>query len=391
MMNPLGIYLHIPFCVKKCDYCDFLSFPLIDLYQKEKRMEEYLDALKNEIRTRSRGLKNYRVNTIFLGGGTPTVLSGSQLDQLFSVLHESFSVDENAEITMEANPGTLTKDQLSVFVARGGNRLSLGLQSAQERELELLGRIHRFKEFEQSFFQARAAGIENINIDLMSALPGQSAEDFFKTLSTVLTFEPEHLSVYSLIIEEGTPFYERYRKDEENRERGEIPHLLPTEETERLIYHQTGEILNRAGYEHYEISNYARKNRRCRHNENCWKRIDYAGFGLGASSFFDPLRRRNETDLEQYIKAGGLPPFEEEISLSIREQMEEMLFLGLRLSEGVSISEFEDKFHQSPLAVFSKTLKKYQSTGHLLLQDGHIFFTDRGRDVANMILADFLL
>ena len=290
-MKELELYLHIPFCVKKCNYCDFLSAPA-----EEKTRAAYVDTLIREIEGFEEP-EDYEVVTVFFGGGTPSILPGEAILRLMEALRKKFHFREEAEITLEANPGTVDEKKLSFYKKAGINRLSFGLQSTDAEELKKLGRIHTWEKFLESFELARKAGFSNINVDLMSALPGQTVESWEKTLKQVIALNPEHVSAYSLIIEEGTPFYQLYEKDAEKRDAGEEPELLPSEEEERAMYELTGSVLKENGYLHYEISNYAKPGRECRHNLGYWQRKDYLGFGLGASTLLNPVRYKNTEDL----------------------------------------------------------------------------------------------
>ena len=263
MKKEMELYLHIPFCAKKCDYCDFLSFPADKSIKRE-----YVETLKQEIEEVGKRYRNYRVSTIFVGGGTPSILNSSYIVEIFDVLRRKFHVAGNAEISMEVNPGTVTKEKLSDWRRAGINRLSMGLQSADNRELKRLGRIHTWEDFLESFRRAREEGFSNLNVDLMSALPGQTMDGWMETLKRTAAQEPEHISAYSLIIEEGTPFYERY-----GGKKGEA--LLPDEDTDRDMYHKTREFLASCGFERYEISNYAKPGRECRHNIGYWTGVPY--------------------------------------------------------------------------------------------------------------------
>ena len=290
----LELYIHIPFCIKKCNYCDFLSFP-----SSAEDREEYIRCLVKEIEKTGIVLNDilnnkdtYQVRSIFIGGGTPSLLSGNQIKNIMQVVQKYFLIKEEAEITMEANPGTLTKKNLSAYKDAGINRLSMGLQSADNSCLYLLGRIHTWEEFLKNYELARKAGFENINIDLMSGLPGQTMSIYKKTLEKVMALRPEHISAYSLILEEGTPFYESK----------EIHKKIPNEEADREMYQFTKEILAENGYDRYEISNYALKGKECIHNLGYWSGVPYIGFGLGASSYFEGTRFSNERNLEHYKK-----------------------------------------------------------------------------------------
>lgn len=379
-----GIYIHIPFCVRKCVYCDFLSAPAADDTRRA-----YLEALKREMACEAENYRLYEADSVFFGGGTPSILEAQELTDCLAQLRAYYRIAGEAEITLEANPGTLTPDKLACLRRAGINRLSIGLQSADDRQLRLLGRVHTYAEFLQTYRWARAAGFDNINIDLISGLPGQTPEDWRETLEKVLRLRPEHISAYSLIVEEGTPLYERLE---------EYP-ALPDEACERQMYQETGRLLAGQGYERYEISNYARAGFACRHNRIYWQRgkhhtADYAGFGLGASSTVGSLRWKNTADMTHYLSlcgAGDTAALKEEReTLSERELMAEFMILGLRMMRGVSEKEFYDTFGQTPEAVYKAVLEKYEKYGLLARGGGRIFLTDAGVDVSNVVFADFL-
>ena len=288
MKKELELYVHIPFCVKKCAYCDFLSGPA-----GEAEKAAYTEALLREIENRKEAYSGYRISTVFLGGGTPSVLTGEDTALIFSSLRENFDISGEAEITMEVNPGTVTKDKAHAWRQCGINRLSIGLQSADDRELKMLGRIHTLENFRDTWELVRRAGFRNINIDLISAIPGQTEESWERTLRTAAELGPEHLSAYSLIIEEGTPFYERYGSGEKDLCGGALP-MLPDEDTERRIYQMTEAVLEEYGYHRYEISNYAKQGYECRHNLGYWERA-ISGTGTGG---FVPCGR---TKVSQYL------------------------------------------------------------------------------------------
>lgn len=382
-MKELEIYLHIPFCVKKCNYCDFLSAPA-----GEETRAAYVDALLEEIRGFDEP-EDYEVVTVFFGGGTPSILPGQAIFRIMEALREKFSFRKGAEITLEANPGTVDKEKLSFYKKAGINRLSFGLQSADAEELKKLGRIHTWEKFLESFQLAREAGFSNINVDLMSALPGQTKESWEKTLRQVLALQPEHISAYSLIIEEGTPFYQLYEKDVERRDAGEEPELIPSEEEERAMYEATGRILKEQGYLHYEISNYAKPGRECCHNLGYWQRRDYLGFGLGASTLLNPVRYKNTEDLEAYL--GGDFSKKEFFVLTKDNQIEETMFLGLRVLEGVSKEQFREQFSCELRVVYRKELEKLEKEGLLEEEGDFVRLTSRGIDLSNPVLAEFLL
>lgn len=383
-MKKLEIYLHIPFCARKCAYCDFLSFPA-----GEDVIETYVQRLLEEISEYKEEGKAYRVSSVFVGGGTPSLLSAGQLSRLMDGLFANFDVSPRAEITLEANPGTLTPEKLSDYRKSGINRLSIGLQSADDAELALLGRIHTYGQFLDNYRAARNVGFDNINVDLMSALPGRTAESFCGTLKKVIALAPEHISVYSLIIEPGTPFYARYHEDAVRRERGDAPHILPSEEEERRIYALTNDALAAAGYRRYEISNYAKPGRECRHNTGYWQGTPYLGFGLGASSYINGTRTKNVSDLSVYLNE----PFRraETHILSEKERMEEFMFLGFRMTKGVSEAEFARRFGRTLREVYGPVLDKL--TGNRLIEQsgGRLRLTARGVDISNYVLSEFLL
>ena len=383
MKKELGLYLHIPFCVRKCAYCDFLSFPA-----EEEVRKRYVNCLIEEIRQFDLA-EDYVAATIFFGGGTPSLLEGSEIRRIMNTIRERFSdIREDAEITIECNPGTLTEEKLLIYKEAGINRLSLGLQSADEMELKLLGRIHTYEQFEENFYLARKAGFANINVDLMSALPGQSTENYRKTLQKVCKLAPEHISAYSLIIEQGTPFAERYGQDAAKRETGEKPQYLPSEEEERRMYEDTETILSDYGFHRYEISNYAKEGYACRHNIGYWKRVDYAGFGLGASALQNPLRYKNTDDLQEYLNHDFSK--KELLVLTKDNQIEETMFLGLRMTRGISKAEFERQFGSEIDAIYGDVLRKYKSMRLLLEENGRIFLSREGIHVSNSVMADFL-
>lgn len=384
MKKELGIYLHIPFCIKKCNYCDFLSFPA-----ENQVKEQYVRALVSELKGYQHMSRDYEVTSVFIGGGTPSVLEGKQIACILEALFETFSVTEDAEITIEANPGTLTEEKLRQYLAGGCNRLSLGLQSAQAEELKRLGRIHSYEEFQASYLMAREAGFFNINVDVMSALPGQTLGSYLDTLKKVLAEKPEHISSYSLIIEPETPFYNKYQEALLRKERGALQTQLPAEEEEQLMYEETEILLNADGYHRYEISNYAKEGYPCRHNIRYWKRGEYLGIGLGASSLIGEVRSKNTAVLKEYLN--GSFEREEIIKLSKTERMEEYMFLGLRLMEGVSVKDFENTFAVYMQDVYGKQIKHLGGLGLIHHEGGYLMLTKKGIEVSNYVLSEFLL
>ena len=372
--SPVEIYIHIPFCIRKCDYCDFLSGP-----SGPKEQADYVQALLREIQAVEEG-EGRSVSSIFIGGGTPSVLDERLLGDILKEIRNRFKVEEDAEITIEVNPGTANIGKLQAYREMGINRLSIGLQSPQDRELKILGRIHNYGQFLEIYQEARTVGFDNINIDLMSAIPDQTYEGWVKNLRTAAELEPEHISAYSLIVEEGTPFAARKLN-------------LPDEDTEYNMYEATAQILKEYGFEQYEISNYARKGRECRHNVGYWTRQDYLGFGLGDSSLYGKERFANTADMKKYLENSRNPEKirEKEPSLTREDEMAEFMFLGLRMTKGISKADFQKCFGCTIESVYGEVLEKYESMGLLLEQDGRIFLSREGIHVSNSIMAEFLL
>lgn len=392
--KPLSIYIHIPFCVKKCLYCDFLSAPA-----EEKEKEDYLECLTEEIRREAAHYGKYEVQTIFIGGGTPSLVPVLWMERILQAVYDNYKMADEREITIEVNPGTVSENKLQAYYHMGINRLSIGLQSANDNELRILGRIHTAADFFQTYENAIKSGFNNINVDLMSAIPSQTTDSYKETLHKVLSLTPQpaHISAYSLIIEEGTPFYENTPE-------------LPDEETDRLMYKITNDILKENGYHRYEISNYAKSGCECRHNKVYWQRGDYAGFGIGAASLIDNVRFGNSRDIRTYvnrISAGRNRDLQdtcfqkEEIreniqKLSIEEQMEEYMFLGLRLTEGISCRDFSNTFGQKIDKIYGEVIRKLERQGLLLRRedetgDVRLFLSEFGLDVSNVAMAEFLL
>lgn len=371
---PLELYVHIPFCVRKCQYCDFLSGP-----SDEETKDRYIEALLKEIRA-AEHTEDYEIVSVFIGGGTPSALKAEAIASIMSTLQEQFFFCEDAEVTIEANPGTVDLEKLTIYHNVGINRLSLGLQSTDAEELKLLGRIHSYEEFLKSYEWAREAGFSNINIDLMFAIPGQTGEAWRQHLYQVAELNPEHISAYSLIIEEGTPFAEQNLD-------------LPDEDTEYQMYEDTAEILERYGYRQYEISNYAKQGYMCRHNAGYWQRREYLGFGLGASSLYRGMRFSNTRRMQEYLKESRNPDqIRKDVTvLSRNERIEEFMFLGLRMTEGISEKKFEENFDVRLMDVYGDILQKYEETGFMEHIETKWRLTRKGIHVSNHILADFLL
>ncbi len=395
----LELYIHIPFCAQKCFYCDFLSFPAA-----RNVMAEYMDQLRCEIASSGGWYENYQVQTVFIGGGTPSILEPEQILMLMQTVRKAFSLAQDAEVTIEANPGTFFNKKLPVYQAAGINRLSIGLQSTNNGELKRLGRIHSFEDFLKSFQSARMEGFGNINIDLISAIPGQTIESWRNTLKKVIMLKPEHISAYSLMIEEGTAFGDHYLNESGRyeKDRAQRPDKLtgwpglPNEDEERQMYELTKKLLADAGFIHYEISNFAKPGYECRHNAGYWRGTEYLGFGLGASSCVKGQRFCNETNLANYQKLDfsldGLERLHGHIHIqSRREQMEEFMFLGLRMMEGVTDLEFVRKFGVRMDSVYGDVIRKLTEKMLLERKGSRIILTQRGIDVSNYVFGQFLL
>lgn len=405
----LELYIHTPFCVKKCAYCDFLSFSC-----DERTQLDYVKALIREISYFGPVMKDYEVSTVFVGGGTPSWLTEDSMQDIFEALHKNFDIRTDAEITIECNPGTLTARKLLVYKGCGINRLSIGLQSANDDELKILGRIHTFDQFLKTYEMARVAEFENISVDLMSGLPYQTTEKFIHSLKKIISLKPDHISVYSLMIEKGTPFYEEYKFDAVKQEAGLLTEVLPTEDEAYRIYKETQHRLKQAGYEQYEISNYAHKGKACRHNIGYWTRENYLGMGLGASSLIENVRYENRRDLYEYleesqkIKAYGPEYYgvsREDVKetfwigtnlhrsadpVNRKAQMEEYMFLGLRMNQGILRSDFEACFGIAIEAIYRDALAELKEEELLYMREGRIALTDKGMDLSNYAMSKFL-
>lgn len=371
----MELYIHIPFCAKKCDYCDFLS----GLAGSEQQ-KAYTEALLAEISAVEEG-KGRSVSSVFIGGGTPSLLDESFIERILDKINEKFHIEKDAEITMEANPGTLQKEEKArVYRSAGINRLSLGLQSADDKELKTLGRIHTFRQFLETYDLARKAGFDNINVDLMSAIPDQTCEGWIRNLRTVASLSPEHISAYSLIVEEGTPFAGRELN-------------LPDEDAEYQMYEDTAAVLGEYGYEQYEISNYAKKNFECRHNVGYWKRTDYLGLGLGSASLWGDYRFSNTRSMEKYLKYSAFPEKIRNFEpvLTQKDKMAEFMFLGLRMTKGIEKREFEEDFGYPVEQIYGDVIRKYTDMELLDEKNGRIFLTRKGIHVSNGVMAEFLL
>ena len=374
-MKEISLYIHIPFCKQKCLYCDFPSYS-----GKERLMNEYIYALNNEILQKS---EKYSINSIFIGGGTPSYLKDSNLKSLLATLNK-LKLKEDMEFTVECNPGTLNKKNLNIMKEYNVNRISMGLQATKNSILKDIGRIHSYEEFKNNYFLARNIGFDNINIDLMFGLPNQTLKEWKESLEEIAKLEPAHISAYSLIIEEGTRFYNLYEQDKLN---------LPNEDTERLMYLSTKDILNKYGYYQYEISNFAKVGKECSHNKVYWKCNEYLGLGVSASSFIDEKRIKNIDDIEEYIeKINKDENVIEQIHVNnINDDMEEFVFMGLRMIEGIKINEFEKRFNKNIYEVYGDIIEKNIKKELLICNSEKLFLSSRGMEISNYVMSDFIL
>ncbi|MEE3481031.1 MAG: radical SAM family heme chaperone HemW [Lachnospiraceae bacterium] len=382
------LYIHIPFCMKKCLYCDFPS----GAYGSEIR-RRYTKALMRELLYQAERMDDCDITTIYIGGGTPTWLEEKYMEKIIRTVYRYFHVRPDAEFTMECNPATAAEKTLTLYRSLGVNRLSIGLQSSDENELKTLGRVHSYSEFLNTFQYARNAGFDNVNVDIMTGIPGQTPVSLKKTLSDVTGLRPEHISCYSLIVEEGTPFYDLYEEDVKKREKGLPTEELPDEDQEYELGKIAQHYLTEHGYGQYEISNYAHMGKACRHNIGYWQRVPYLGVGLGAASLLDNIRYTNTKDIYEYlskVEAGDFPIYESAEAVSRRGQMEEFMFLGLRMNEGVSRRDFEKTFGVSVDAMYGEVMEKLVSEGLLVYSEGRIRLTELGADLSNYALSFFL-
>ena len=382
-MKKLELYVHIPFCEEKCRYCDFLSFRA-----DEGEKKAYVTQLIEEIKAQGQNYSEYLVSSIFIGGGTPTTLSGIWILDIMNAIRENFIVETDAEVSIECNPGTLSKSKIIHIKKAGINRISFGLQSSIEEELKELGRIHTYKDFLQSYQLAREYGFTNINVDLMSGLPNQTIDSYKTTLKRVCALKPEHISAYSLIIEPDTPFFDKYGSEEGSM-------LLPDENIDREMYALTKNILREHGYERYEISNYAKPGRECRHNIGYWTGVSYLGLGVGASGYVMNRRFHVESDYRKYMSVKMqqdiTPLYCDLEELDIKANMEEFMFLGLRLTRGVSRHEFNERFGGDMVEVFDRQIKRNMMLKLMEYNSPYLRLTEKGLDLSNMVMSDFLL
>lgn len=377
-MGKISLYIHIPFCAQKCLYCDFPSFA-----RKDHLRKAYIEALNKEIISLREKHNNLEINTIFIGGGTPSVLEADELECLLKEVAK-LNMAKDIEYSMECNPGSLTEEKLEVMKKYGVNRISMGLQAKQDNLLKGLGRIHNYKTFKENFLLAKKVGFNNINIDLMFGLPNQRLNEWEETLREIISLEPAHISAYSLIIEEGTAFYNLYENDKLK---------LPTEEEERKMYHLAKKILEENGFNQYEISNYAKEGKECRHNLAYWNMDNWIGVGSAAASYINGKRIKNISSVEEYINSINEKgeAVEEIITNSKNDNMEEFMFMGLRKINGIDENEFKKRFSMNINDVYGEILNKYIDEGLLIRESGRIFLSEKGIEISNIIMADFLL
>ncbi|WP_415334196.1 radical SAM family heme chaperone HemW [Clostridium perfringens] len=377
-MDKISLYIHIPFCAQKCLYCDFPSFA-----RKDHLRKAYIEALNKEIISLREKHNNLEINTIFIGGGTPSVLEADELECLLKEVAK-LNMAKDIEYSMECNPGNLTEEKLEVMKMYGVNRISMGLQAKQDNLLKGLGRIHNYKTFKENFLLAKKVGFNNINVDLMFGLPNQRLNEWEETLREIISLEPAHISAYSLIIEEGTAFYNLYENDKLK---------LPTEEEERKMYHLAKKILEENGFNQYEISNYAKERKECRHNLAYWNMDNWIGVGSAAASYINGKRIKNISSVEEYINSINEKgeAVEEIINNSKNDNMEEFMFMGLRKINGIDENEFKKRFSMNINDVYGEILNKYIDEGLLIRESGRIFLSEKGIEISNVIMADFLL
>ena len=378
-MEELGIYIHIPFCKQKCFYCDFCSFA-----NKNEMQGKYVETVINEIKNITHKEK-YTVTTIYFGGGTPSILNPNYIKNILQEIKSSFEILDDAEITIEINPGTVNEEKLKKYKEYGINRLSIGLQSANDKILKKIGRIHDYKQFEETFFYARKCGFKNINVDLMIGLPTQAVEDVKQTLEKIIQKNPEHMSVYSLIIEEGTIIEKLINENKLQ---------LPDEETERIMYWTVVNKLKENGYNQYEISNFSKKTYESKHNTNCWKQKQYIGLGTSAHSYLNKKRYSNTNNIEEYIKNVQESNISKNITIHEEQTeestMNEYMLLGLRMIQGININEFKQKFKIDPTIKYKEILEKLQKENLIQITKTSIKLTKQGIDFGNIVWEEFI-
>lgn len=375
----IGLYIHIPFCVEKCFYCDFNSYKIKNKNEKK----DYIKSLEKEIYLYKEEFKDKVFDTIFFGGGTPSILESEEIELIFSNIYNNFNISKNAEITIECNPGTLTKKKLQTMKNCGVNRLSIGLQTTQNENLKYIGRIHTYEIFEKNYKEALEIGFENINIDLMYSLPNQTFDEYKESLDKIIKLNPTHISAYSLILEENTKLYEMYEKNEFN---------LNSDELDIKIYNYTIKKLKENGYNHYEISNYSKKSYECKHNIIYWKCDNYLGLGAGASGYVKNTRYKNVDSINDYNNSlkDNKKPIEEINELTDKDKVEEAIIMNLRMTEGINILEFNKNYNINFKEKYNNILEKLKNENLIIEKNNKVFFTKRGREISNTILIEFL-
>ena len=364
-----GLYIHIPFCVRKCLYCDFVSKP-----NCENEFDDYISAVLNE----AEEYRGERIDSVFIGGGTPTVLNANQLERLLKGINKAFRVESNAEITCESNPGTLNCKKIKVLHSGGINRMSVGVQSFNDDELKIIGRIHSADEAYNTVCEIKSHGIDNINIDLMTALPGQTPKSLANTLSKAVELPITHISAYSLIIEDGTPLEREYSS-------GSL--IIPDEDTDRIMYHDTVAFLKKNGFIQYEISNFSKGGFRCRHNLKYWDCDEYIGLGVSAHSYIGNKRFSNSSDIGEYMSDNK----REYTELLNSDKISEFMMLGLRKISGISAAEFKKRFGTDIKSVFSEQIKRFINLGLMEQKGDNYCLTKHGIDVSNSVMCEFIL
>lgn len=377
-MKDLSLYIHIPFCMSKCYYCDFTSFP-----NNKEKIQGYIDSLIKELELYKERIKDYNINTIFIGGGTPSCIDANYIYKILEYINCNFNVSKTCEISIETNPGTLNKEKVKIYKESGINRVSMGVQSLKEDLLKVIGRIHNADDFYKSLELLRKANFNNINVDLMFGLPGQTLDMVLDSLKKVVELNIEHISYYGLILEENTKLYNMYNQGKIN---------LPNEDVERDMYHKTREYLINRGYEHYEISNYALSNYECKHNLTYWNVMPYLGVGLGSHSNIEGKRFWNTIHIDKYIEKlkENIIPIEDEEIIDINTEIEEFCILGLRKIQGIDKKQFKLRFNNEIETIYKDIINKHVNNGLVINSEDFISLTNRGLDLANLVEMDFL-
>ncbi len=374
----LGLYIHVPFCAQKCYYCDFNSYKI-----NSNQKKEYLINIEREMKFYKEEFKDKCFDTVFFGGGTPSILTVDELQELVNNINENFNIKKDAEITIECNPGTINREKLEAMKKMGINRLSIGLQATQNYHLKSIGRIHTYEEFEKNYYDALDIGFKNINIDLMYALPNQKTQEWKDTLDKIIKLNPSHISAYSLILEEGTKLYDMYQNKEFE---------LLDEDTDINMYNYTIDTLKRHGYNQYEISNYSKEDLECKHNIIYWKCDNYLGLGPGASGFIGDTRYSNIEDICEYNKCimQNIRPVSEEIELTKKDKIEEFIFMGLRMNEGINIDVFKERFDTDFYDIYQEVMDKLIKRELVRFDGKNISLTQKGREISNSVFIEFL-